>query len=203
MIIGNGVAGVTAADHIRRRHPDVEIHLIGREKHHLYNRMGISRLIYGRSAMQGLYLLPETWYDEHKVTTWLNTQVYRVDHNTHDVHLATGEKLHYDKLVLAMGSRSTVPAIENFGIPGSFVLREAEDAMHIRSFAQDFACKRAIVAGGGLLGLEAAYALLKLGLSVSVLERSERLLSRQLDKRGSELLTEYLENIGYQDRQEG
>ncbi len=196
VIIGNGVAGATAADHIRRRHPEVEIHLIGQEKHHLYNRMGISRLVYGRSAMQGLYLLPETWYDEHKITTWLNTQVYRVDHNSHQVFLAIGETLHYDKLVLAMGSRSTVPPIESFGIPGTFVLREAEDAMHIRAFTQDYACKRAIVAGGGLLGLEAAYALLKLGLSVSVLERSERLLSRQLDRRASELLTEYLENIG-------
>ncbi|MFN8470145.1 MAG: FAD-dependent oxidoreductase [Caldilineaceae bacterium] len=54
MIIGNGIAGVTAADHIRRRHPKCEIHLVGRERHHLYNRMGITRLIYGRLAMQAV-----------------------------------------------------------------------------------------------------------------------------------------------------
>ncbi|MCB9446428.1 MAG: 2Fe-2S iron-sulfur cluster binding domain-containing protein, partial [Ardenticatenaceae bacterium] len=63
VIIGNGIAGVTAADTIRRHHPDCAIHLIGREKHPLYNRMGIGRLIYGRSAMSGLYLKPETWYE--------------------------------------------------------------------------------------------------------------------------------------------
>ena len=196
VIIGNGVAGVTTADHIRRRHPDCTIHVIGREKHNLYNRMGIARLVYGRSAMQGLYLLPETWYDDHNITTWLNTQVTKVDPNAHQVFLATGEVLDYDKLVLAMGSRSTVPAVENFGIPGTFVLREAEDAMAIRAFAQDFGSKRAIVAGSGLLGLEAAYALLKLGLAVSVLERGERLLSKQLDARASQLLRDYLEGLG-------
>jgi NADPH-dependent 2,4-dienoyl-CoA reductase/sulfur reductase-like enzyme/ferredoxin len=196
VIIGNGVAGVTTADHIRRRHPDCEIHLIGREKHNLYNRMGIARLIYGRSAMQGLYLLPENWYEEHNITNWLNTQVIKINAQEKQISLGTGEVLTYDKLVLAMGSRSMIPAVENFGIPGTFVLREAEDAMAIRSYAQDFAAKRAIVAGGGLLGLEAAYALLKLGLSVSVLERSDKLLSKQLDARGSQLLIEYLEGIG-------
>ena len=67
-MIGNGIAGVTAADFIRRGHPDCEIHIVGQEPHALYNRMGISRLVYGRSAMQGLYLLPEQWYDEHGVT---------------------------------------------------------------------------------------------------------------------------------------
>lgn len=73
VVIGNGIAGVTAADHIRRRHPDCEIHLIGREKRALYNRMAIARLIYGRSAMQGLYLMPDSWYDERAITCWINT----------------------------------------------------------------------------------------------------------------------------------
>ena len=59
VVIGNGIAGVTAADHLRRRHPECEIDLVADEPHHLYNRMGISRLVYGRSAMQGLYLNPD------------------------------------------------------------------------------------------------------------------------------------------------
>ena len=70
-MIGNGIAGVTAADFVRRGHPDCEIHLVGREPHGLYNRMGISRLVYGRSAMQGLGLLPDGWYQDHDVTAWL------------------------------------------------------------------------------------------------------------------------------------
>jgi len=135
VIIGNGIAGVTAADHIRRRHPRCEIHLVTREKYHLYNRMGISRLIYGRSAMQGLFLLPEAWYDEHQITCWLNTWAHSLNPQAHQVTLATGDVLSYDRLVLATGSSSIVPAIGNFGLPGSFQLREADDAMEMRSFA--------------------------------------------------------------------
>ncbi len=196
VIIGNGIAGVTAADHIRRRHPHCEIHLIGRERYHLYNRMGITRLIYGRSAMQGLMLLPEQWYDDFNITSWLNTQVSQVDLETQSVTLGTGEILPYDRLILTTGSQSYVPPLEGFGMPGSFVLRTAEDAMAIRAYVQSNSCQHAVVAGGGLLGLEAAYALQKLGLQVTVLERSAALLSRQLDKQGSAYLLAHLRTLG-------
>jgi NAD(P)H-nitrite reductase large subunit len=196
VIIGNGVAGVTAADHIRRRHPDCTIHMIGREQHHLYNRMGISRLVYGRSAMQGLYLQPETWYEDNTITCWLNTQAVRIDHTARRVVLGTGEVLPYDRLILATGSRGSAPPVEGFGMPGTFVLREAEDAMAIRSFAQTFNCRRAIIGGGGLLGLEAGYALLQMGLHVVILERSNWLLRRQLDARAGQILRDHLEQLG-------
>ena len=78
-MVGNGIAGVTAADHLRRRHPATKIDLIAEEPHHLYNRMGITRLVYGRSAMQGLYLNPDAWYDERAITTWLNTRALWID----------------------------------------------------------------------------------------------------------------------------
>jgi nitrite reductase (NADH) large subunit len=196
VVIGNGIAGVTAADYVRRQHPACAIHLIGREKHHLYNRMAITRLIYGRSAMSGLYLQPDAWYDERTITCWLNTQVTRIECDAREVTLATGEKLPYDRLILTSGSASLIPPIEDFGMPGTFVLREAEEAMAIRAFVQEHQCRRAVIGGGGLLGLEAGYALHKLGLAVSVLERGEWLLRRQLDARGSALLRQYLETMG-------
>lgn len=196
VVVGNGIAGVTAADYVRRQHPDCEIHLIGREKHHLYNRMAITRLIYGRSAMSGLYLQPDTWYDERKITCWLNTQVTRVACDERNVTLATGQTLPYDRLILTSGSASLVPPIEGFGMPGTFVLREAEEAMEIRAFVQQHQCRQAVIGGGGLLGLEAGYALHKLGMAVSVLERGEWLLRRQLDERGSAFLRQYLEAMG-------
>lgn len=196
VVIGNGIAGVTAADHVRRRHPRCEIHLIGRERHHLYNRMGITRLIYGRSAMDGLYLLPEKWYKDNGITTWLNTHVASVDTEEKTLQLGTGESLGYDRLILTTGSKSYVPDIDGYGMVGTFVLREAEDAMSIRAFVQERVCRQGVIAGGGLLGLEAAYGLYKLGLSVSVLERSNSLLRRQLDARGGELLRDYLEGLG-------
>ena len=125
VILGNGIAGVTAADHARRRHPGVMIDLIAEEPHHLYNRMGISRLVYGRSAMQGLYLNPDAWYEERAITTWLNTRALFIDRANRQVALGTGEKLAYDRLILATGSRAFVPPIEGFGVPGTGVLRKA------------------------------------------------------------------------------
>jgi nitrite reductase (NADH) large subunit len=158
--------------------------------------MAITRLIYGRSAMSGLYLQPDAWYDERKITCWLNTQVTRVECDARTVTLATGEKLPYDRLILTSGSASLVPPIDGFGMPGTFVLREAEEAMEIRAFVQEHQCRRAVIGGGGLLGLEAGYALHKLGMAVSVLERGEWLLRRQLDARGSGFLRQYLETMG-------
>lgn len=196
VIVGNGIAGVTAADHVRRRHPLCEIHLVSDETHPLYNRMGIGRLIYGRSAMNGLYLNPEKWYDDRSITSWLNTVAARLDVDGRQVELATGDALPYDRLILAMGSSASVPAIEGFGAPGTFVMRNANDALELRSFAQRVSAKRAAVAGGGLLGLEAAYALTKLGVRAMVLERGNRLLRRQLDDAASAILRAYLEGLG-------
>ncbi len=196
VIVGNGIAGVTAADHVRRRHPLCEIHLVTEEAHPLYNRMAISRLIYGRSAMNGLYLNPEKWYEDRSITSWLNTQAAGLDVDRQTVALATGDALEYDRLVLAMGSSATVPAIEGFGTPGTFVMRNAADALELRGFAQKVRAKHAAVAGGGLLGLEAAFALSKLGLRVAVLERGGRLLRRQLDEAAANILRAYLEGLG-------
>lgn len=196
VIVGNGIAGVTAADYARRNHPDCEINIIGRESHQLYNRMGISRLIYGQSAMKGLYLKDDAWFDEKNIKVWLNTIVSNVDHNAKEVKLATNETIEYDRLILATGSQSFVPPITGFGLEGTFVLRAADDAINIRSFAQTNQTKSAIVAGGGLLGLEAAYAMYKLGMEVTVLERGEHLLMRQLDADGARLLKSYLESLG-------
>jgi NAD(P)H-nitrite reductase large subunit/ferredoxin len=198
VVIGHGIAGVTAADHVRRLNPDCEVTVVGKEKFPLYNRMGITRLIYGRSAMQGLYLLPDAWYAENSISCWLNTRAASIDVGAQSVALATGEVLPYDRLILATGSAGYVPTIPGFGAAGTFVLREAEDAMYIRSYAQDTNARNAVVAGGGLLGLEAAYALLKLGLRVTVIERGRWPLRRQVDERGGAFLREYLTGLGIQ-----
>ncbi|MEZ4681807.1 MAG: FAD-dependent oxidoreductase [Caldilineaceae bacterium] len=176
------------------RHPHCEIHLIGRERHHLYNRMGITRLIYGRSAMQGLMLLPEQWYEDFNITCWLNTQVNDIDATAQVVTLGTGETLPYDRLILTTGSQSFVPPITGFGLDGSFVLRTADDAMAIRAYVQNNPLPMPRSLKGGLLGLEAAYGLHQLGLKVTVLERSA--LTRQLDQRGSDHLLAHLRGMG-------
>ncbi|WP_196140885.1 FAD-dependent oxidoreductase [Aliikangiella sp. G2MR2-5] len=196
VIIGNGIAGVTAADYLRRHHKDIEIHLIGAEKYPLYNRMAISKLIYGRTALQSLILMPDEWYKKRNIQQWLNTQVENIDAIKQIVHLATGESINYDRLIITTGSNARIPAIDNWGIGGCYVLRTAEDGMAIRTYVQAHKCKRIIIAGGGLLGLEAAYAFTQVGLRVTVLERSESLLRRQLDSRAGGILHTYLAALG-------
>src|SRR5258707_12694122 len=97
VVIGNGIAGVTAADFLRRGHHYCEIHLVGSESQVLYNRMGIYRLVYGRSAMRGLYLLDESWYDEHDIAAWLNTHPTEIDTSVQRGRLGTGDGLFYHR----------------------------------------------------------------------------------------------------------
>jgi nitrite reductase (NADH) large subunit len=196
VIIGNGVAGITAADHIRRTSQDVEIYIVGDEAHNFYNRMGIARLIYGRSAMKGLYLIDENWYEDKKLQAHLNTKIKKINVIDKIVELGVGEPLAYDKLILAMGSEARRPSFEGNRLPGIFVLRKAEDALNLRSYVQNNDCKKAVISGGGLLGLEAAYAIKEMGLQVTVLERGEWLMRRQLDRRAGEFLRILLAKMG-------
>ena len=196
VIVGNGVAGVTAADILGRYHPDCDLQLIGEERYPLYNRMAISKVIYGRQAMNGLMLLPDNWYEERKIGLWLNSHVDKINKNLKQVYLGTGEVLAYDKLILAMGAGSFVPEIQGFDRQGCFALRTADDSIDIRSYVQRNQARHAVVAGGGLLGLEAAYALHRLDLHVTVVERSDRLLRRQLDATASNYLDAYLRDLG-------
>ncbi len=196
VVIGNGVAGMTAADNVRRFHPDCEIDIVALEPHHLYNRMGISKLVYSPLGVEDLQLLPPDWHEKNNIRALLNTRVTGIDRERREVELAMGDRLTYDRLILATGSAARIPAIDGWGVDGCFSLRSGEHAVQIRSFAQEHGARTAFVAGGGLLGLEAAYSLHLLGLDVVVGERSERILRRQIDARASEILTEFFASVG-------
>ncbi|WP_432991589.1 FAD-dependent oxidoreductase [Dactylosporangium sp. CA-233914] len=137
VIIGNGIAGVTVAQEVRRADPACDIQLVGREPHPLYNRMGIGRMVYGRSAMTGLFLQAEDWYERRGITSWLNTRATELSTVDRTVTLGTGATLRYDVLVLATGARATVPDLPGAALPGCFVLRDADDAIRIRAYAQE------------------------------------------------------------------
>jgi nitrite reductase (NADH) large subunit len=196
VVVGNGISGMTAAEHIHQLHPDCHVTVVAREGYQLYNRMAIASLIYGRNSIDSLFLSPKDKPDSPNEEIYYNTLVNKIERDNRQIVLASGENLAYDKLILAMGSEGFVPAIENFGVPGTFVLRDAEDAMKIRQYIQENATKQAVVAGGGLLGLEAAYALHKMNQEVCVVEFAERLLPRQLDLIGSSFLLQYLQSLG-------
>ncbi|MET7402592.1 FAD-dependent oxidoreductase [Dactylosporangium sp. NPDC005572] len=192
VIVGNGIAGVTVAQEVRRADPDRDIQVVGREPHPLYNRMGIARMVYGRSAMTGLFLQAEDWYERRGITCWLNTRAVELSTVDRTVTLGTGSVLHYDDLVIATGARASVPALPGAALPGCFVLRDADDAIRIRAYAQEHHAARAVVVGGGPLAVEGAYALHRLGLAVSIALRGPHLLARHVDPPAAALLTAYL-----------
>ncbi len=196
IIVGNGIAGISTAENLREQNKDCRIILITREAHHFYNRMGLEKVLYGRTAMQGLYLMKKEWYERNEIDFWLNTQVIWIDTREKNIKLGTGESVHYDKLVLATGAKAFVPSQEEYQLPGVFTLRSAEDALSIRSWVQQYSAKRAIVLGGGVLGIEAAEALLQLGLNVSLVHTDFYLMNRQLDKKSSTILDTFLRNKG-------
>jgi nitrite reductase (NADH) large subunit len=196
VIIGNGAAGTTTAEEIRRLSPSCSIEIVARERDRFYNRMAIGRLLYGRAAMAGLFLQQPEWASKKDIAIWYNTSAHSIDREAHEVVLGTGERLKYDKLVLAQGSQAVMPPIPGSYLDGCFVLREADDAIAIRAFRQHHQCRSAVVVGGGVLGIEAADALRRLNVSVTILHRGERLMDRQLDAKGAGILRRYLEGLG-------
>ncbi|MFM2119408.1 MAG: hypothetical protein RL722_876 [Pseudomonadota bacterium] len=192
IVVGNGVAGLTAAETVREHHPDCEIHLISRERQPSYQRIGLTRLFGATSDVAKLNLKPDDWYLEQRIHCWLNTRVASIDPAEHTLTLATHEVLTWDRLILATGAGAWVPAIPGFGMPGSFVLRQASDALGLRNYVHRYNARHAIVLGGGLLGVEAAEALAQQGVAVQLLTPSAVLLERQLDREAGELVARQL-----------
>ena len=196
VIVGNGIAGISTAETLRQLDSDCTIDLISREPHHFYNRMGLEKVVHGRTAMQGLYLMHEEWYQRNNIDVWLNTQVSSIECDSKKILLGTSEQLDYDKLVLATGGKAFIPVAPGFNLPGCFSIRDANDALSIRAWVQTHRCKQAVVLGGGLLGIEAADALRQTGLKTTIINRSHQIMDKQLDLNAGVILKHFLENNG-------
>jgi len=196
VIVGNGIAGITVAETLRRDSESLEISVIAEEPHHFYNRMALGRVVSKRHAMEGLFLVPEAWYKQQRITVWLNTVALAIDRQARTLRLGTGEVLPYDRLVLATGARAAPPGPGYGGFDNSFLLRTAADAHAIRAAVQQQGARTALVIGGGVLGVEAAESLHHLGLRVTLLHRGRWLMDRQLDAEGAKRLAGFLNNSG-------
>jgi len=211
VIIGNGVAGVTAARALSARLPPkvggiegggVEIEIYTQEARHYYPRPRLQSFLAGEIELEDLPLHPPAWYEKRGIAVHLGVEVVGLDPRAKRIALADGREVPYDRLLLATGSRPFIPPIEGVDNAASsyvrsggvFTLRTIEDALAIRSWTRE--AKRAVVIGGGLLGLEAARALTVLGLEVTVLERGPYLLRRQLDAEGGALMRELIGAMG-------
>jgi NAD(P)H-nitrite reductase large subunit len=194
VIIGNGPAGYYAADTIRKNDDTAAIHIISEDKLLTYFRPQLSKLI-GFPMDESKFLLsPESWYTERNIKVTLNTKVKKINTSQKLLLLSDGLILSYKKLILANGSHAFVPPMPGNDKENVFSLKSIGDAEAIKK--QLPASKNAVVIGGGLLGLEAAWSLLNSGLNVTVLDRSGGLLSKQLDQEGASIFSSLVEKSG-------
>src|SRR5918995_97643 len=193
---GDNLSAVTAADELRRVLPDTELLLVGAEPYDFYNRMAITRLVSESASIDSLYLNRRDWAESRRVDFRRGVPATEIDRQNREVAIADGERLEYDRVVIATGARPLVPALEGFGADGSFVLRTIDDAVQIQQYIRRTRCRTAVIVGAGLLGLEAAYNIAQLDVRVRVLDRGRWPLRRQLDEQAGALVWEMLLDVG-------
>lgn len=189
-VLGNGAAGVAAAKAIRERDKTGSIYMISNEEYPAYNRPMLTKsLVAGLDADQ-IAIQDASWYEEQNICQILGKEVVSVDTKEKEIHTSDGAKFRYDSLIYALGAESFVPPIPGSDLPEVAVIRRLSDTKKVAELLEK--TTDAVVIGGGVLGLEAAWELKKARCRVTVLELAPRLMSRQLDEGAGKML----ESIG-------
>jgi nitrite reductase (NADH) large subunit len=195
VVVGNGMAGLRLVEELIQRAPDrYAITVIGKEPQPAYNRVLLSSLLAGEIGEDDIRLRDRRWYQDHRIDLITGDAAARLDPDTRCIDLASGRRLSFDLAVLATGSNPIRPPLPGADLPGVLTFRDLADIAAMRHLAARDG--RAVVIGGGLLGIEAAYGLARAGIAVTLLHLMDRLMERQLDVRGAALLREALEAKG-------
>jgi nitrite reductase (NADH) large subunit len=201
VLVGNGMAGVRALEEMLKLAPDTyEITVFGAEPHPNYNRIMLSPVLAGEKIIDDIVLNDRDWYTENGITLKTGDPVARIDRITRKVITATGEEAPYDRLLIATGSIPVIIPVPGHDKSGVIGFRDIADVEAMQAAAKEY--KKAVVIGGGLLGLEAANGLMKSGMDVTVVHLMDTLMERQLDKPAAELLRKSLEERGLTFRTE-
>ena len=195
LIIGNGVAGTTAAENIRLNDTKGEITIVTDEDLPFYYRVRLPDYLGGVVTESELIAKKDAWYDEKKISLQLNTRINGANPDKKHLLTAEGATLAYDNLLLANGSHPFIPPIKGSDTKGVYVLHTLHDVRKISQAAEKIS--NVVLVGGGLLGLETANALQKLGKNITVVEFFPRLLPRQLDNEGAARLQHFFENLNF------
>lgn len=194
VIVGNGVAGVTAARIIHEKNPEAQISIYTDESHHYYPRPRLYEVLSREAESREIYMFSEKWYQERSIHIHLSNAAVSINLDEKELVLENKSRVCYDKLLLANGGHSFIPPIKGVEKTGVFTLRSLRDAVNIRRFTEK--SKKAIIIGGGLLGLEFAASLRKLGQHVEVVEMFRQLLPKQLDQEGAAILKNHIASRG-------
>ncbi|MEE1551377.1 MAG: FAD-dependent oxidoreductase, partial [Nitrospinaceae bacterium] len=197
VLVGNGMAGVRTLEELLKIEPDLyDITVFGSEPHGNYNRILLSPVLAGEKEIGDIMLNDENWYQENNIKLHTGKEVVEIDRRNRKVIAEDGTTASYNRLLLATGSNSVLIPIPGNDLKGVVTFRNIHDVTTILEIAKKK--KQALVIGGGLLGLEAAYALKQQGMFVTVIHLMDSLMERQLDPEASSMLRETLENRGIQ-----
>jgi nitrite reductase (NADH) large subunit len=196
VIVGNGVAGITASMSIRKIDSEGSIKIITDEAYPYYSRIRLIEFLSGDADEKGLTIKQNEWYDQNQIELVLNNAVTDIDEKNKEVITSSAEKIEYDKLLLATGGVPFVPPIPGAEIDGVYTLRTMKDAIEIRKQVTD-GDRQVVIIGGGVLGLEVGNSIRKAGNSISVVEFFPRLLPRQMDPDGADILKSQMESMGF------
>ena len=178
VVLGSGAAGVTAAAAIRERDPEGRIVLVSSEEEMTYKRPMLSKTPLRSLRLACVALHEDNWYQEQRIELLLGRQVEALDAAEKKVTLSDGV-IFYEKCVYALGGSNFVPPFKGVDLPGVLTVRTIEDVRKIKRSA--LGADKAVIIGGGVIGLEVALELLRYGMDVTVLEALPRLMPRQLD----------------------
>ena len=202
VVIGNGMAGARAVEEVLARGgaEQFEITMFGDEPYGNYNRIMLSNILSGVQDSSEIFINPLEWYAENDITLHSGARVTEIDRPSRVVMSDNGIKAHYDKLLIATGSRAFIPPMDGLKVaggglkPGVFGFRTLDDCSGIIARARQ--SRRAAVIGGGLLGLEAARGLLNHGCEVHLIHIGDQLMPAQLDGQGAAILRTAMEKMG-------
>ncbi|MEW8200573.1 MAG: nitrite reductase large subunit NirB [Candidatus Thiodiazotropha endolucinida] len=196
VLIGNGMAGIRTIEELLKldESANYEITVFGEEPHTNYNRILLSPVLAGEQKFDDIILNPPEWYNDNGITLHSGDPVTEIDRIHNRVVTASGISMEYDRLIIATGSRPFMLPIPGADLNGVLGFRDIEDVEKMLEVANSH--NKAVVIGGGLLGLEAANALMKQGMQVSVVHLINNLMENQLDMPAADLLKTSLEEKG-------
>jgi nitrite reductase (NADH) large subunit len=194
VVAGNGMAGVACVEQILKYRHDFEISIFGDETHVNYNRILLSSVLAGEKSADEIVLNDIDWYQANGIVPRLGLRLTAVDSERQVVTAADGSETAFDRLIIATGSSALVPPIPGVDKKNVFVFRTLDDTRALLERSRP-GC-RAVVIGGGLLGLEAARGLQVQGCDVTVVHLAQTLMERQLDAAAGGYLARKMENLG-------
>ena len=195
VVVGNGMAGMRTVEELLQMAPGLyDITVFGEEPHGNYNRILLSPLLAGEKSVDDIMLNPREWYAKYGIVLHVGDPVVQIDRARRVVRSQAGVEVHYDRLLIATGSRPFIPPVPGSHLPGVIAFRDIQHVETMVKAAREH--RHAVVIGGGLLGLEAANGLLRQGMEVTVVHLHHSLMERQLDASASALLQQALESTG-------